>query len=70
MEIKEKHAELKQDIERIKETILSDKNIILFQLGIIDAFDGFPCKINKNETVLKAIRMKRNITQQEMQELF
>lgn len=70
MEIQDKHVQLKQDIERIKRTFLEDKHALLFQLGIIDPFDGFPCKINKNETVLKAIRLKRNITQQEMKELF
>lgn len=70
IEIGDQHAQLKKDIERIKQTYLSDKHALLFQLGIIDPFDGFPCKINKNETVLKAIRMKRTITQEEMKELF
>lgn len=70
VEIQDRHAQLKKDIIHIKENFLSDKKSIFFQLGVIDAFDGFPCKINKNESVLKAIRLKRTITQQEMKELF
>lgn len=70
IEIQDKHAQLKKDIENIKNTYLNDKHALFFQLGIIDPFDGFPCKINKNEAVLKAIRLKRNITQEEMKELF
>lgn len=70
IEIRDQHAQFKKDIENIKKTYLNDKHTILFQLGIIDPFDGFPCKINKNESVLKAIRMKRRITQEEMKELF
>lgn len=70
MEIGDKHEQLKKDIQHIKETYLTDKENIFFQLGVIDAFDGFPCKINKNETVLKAIRLKRDLIQQEMNEFF
>ena len=70
VEIGDKHEQLKKDIERIKEEYLVGKENIFFQLGIIDAFDGFPCKINKNETVLKAIRLKRDLIQQEMHGFF
>lgn len=70
VEIGEKHEQLKRDIERIKEEYLNTKENVFFQLGIIDPFDGFPCKINKNETVLKAIRLKRNLVQEEMYKFF
>jgi len=70
VQIGHQHEQFKKDIEEIKKTFLTKKEDVFFQLGVIDPFDGFPCKANKNEAVMKAIRIKRRITQDEMHDFF